>query len=81
MKFEDLLQHRKGHGKNRFIIHFDVHGIVPSFLELEVVDLVDQVDTLHRAVGFKISGKNLSLLFHWEPHTDGQSMVTGFTIC
>ena len=55
-------------------------GIVPRLLKLEIVDLVDQVDALHRAVGFKISGKNLSLLLHWQPHTDGKGMFPGFAV-
>ena len=80
MRKANLFQHRERHGKNGFIIHFDVYGIVPRLLKLEIVNLVDEIDTLDRAVRFKIPGENLPLFLHWETHADGECMLSGFAV-
>ena len=73
-------QYRESHGKDSLIVHLDVDGVIPSLCKLQIVDLVDQVDALNRAVRLKFTGKDLPWLIHGQAHADREDMVARLAI-
>ena len=57
-----------------------MYRVIPGLRKLQIVDFIDQVDPLNRAVGLEFAGKDLPGLVHRQTHADRQDMVSGFAI-
>jgi len=59
---------RQVSSQNGFIIHLDEDGVVAGLLEAQVAQLIDEVDTVQRALGLEVTVEQLGRVGRVEAH-------------
>ena len=70
----------KGHGEDGLIVNVDYDGVVAGLLELEVVDFIDEGDTLGGVAGLERTGEDFAGRIHGQADADLEDVFASWAV-